>query len=143
MKQKITVETTVNAPIEKVWEYWNEPRHITKWNNASPDWHSPTSTNDLKVGGKFMTRMEAKDGSEGFDFTGTYTKVDKFKKIEYTMDGEDERKVEVFFEPGSNTTKITETFESEEINPIEMQKAGWQSIMDNFKKYIESTFLFS
>lgn len=136
MKPQITVETTINAPIEKIWEYWTKPEHITKWCNASDDWHAPSATNDLRVGGTFTTRMEAKDGSAGFDFGGTYTTVEEFKKIEYTMGGEDGRKVSIEFIPEGEGVKIIETFEAESQNPVDMQKAGWQSILDNFKKYI-------
>ena len=134
-KQTITIETIVNAPVEKVWEYWSEPKHVTKWNQASPDWHCPTGTNDLRKGGRFSFRMEAKDGSFGFDFGGTYNDVQRNKYIEYTMD--DDRKVQVSFGSRGNTTHIKETFEVETSNPIEMQKAGWQAILDSFKKYVE------
>jgi uncharacterized protein YndB with AHSA1/START domain len=136
MKPQITIETTINAPIEKIWEYWTAPEHITKWCNASDDWHAPHATNDLKIGGTFTTRMEAKDGSAGFDFGGTYTTIEEFKKIEYTMGGEDARKVSIEFIPEDGAVKILETFEAENQNPLEMQKAGWQSILDNFKKHV-------
>ena len=135
-KQTITVETTVNAPVEKVWEYWTKPEHVSKWNQASTDWHCPNGTNDLRKGGKFSFRMEAKDGSFGFDFSGTYNDVQRNKYIEYTMD--DDRKVLVYFGSRGNTTYIKETFEAESTNPIEMQKTGWQAILDSFKKYVES-----
>jgi uncharacterized protein YndB with AHSA1/START domain len=132
---KITVETTINAPVEKVWEYWTEPKHITKWNNASDDWHTPIAENDLTVGGKFLTRMEAKDGSFGFDFGGIYDEVKLNEVIAYTMG--DGRKVTITFNGQGNETQVIETFDAETTNPIEMQQAGWQSILDNFKKYIE------
>jgi uncharacterized protein YndB with AHSA1/START domain len=135
-KQKITVETTVHAPVEKVWEYWSAPGHITKWNNASPDWHSPRSENDLRTGGKFSTRMEAKDGSMGFDFGGVYDDVRINELIDFTMG--DGRKVTVKFTGKGNETKIVETFEAEDTHPIEMQRGGWQAILDNFKKYTET-----
>jgi uncharacterized protein YndB with AHSA1/START domain len=135
-KQKITVETTVHAPVEKVWEYWSAPEHITKWNNASPDWHSPRSENDLRTGGKFSTRMEAKDGSMGFDFGGVYDDVRINELIDFTMG--DGRKVTVKFTGKGNETKIVETFEAEDTHPIEMQRGGWQAILDNFKKYTET-----
>jgi uncharacterized protein YndB with AHSA1/START domain len=135
-KQKITVETTVHAPVEKVWEYWSAPQHITKWNNASPDWHSPRSENDLRTGGKFSTRMEAKDGSMGFDFGGVYDDVRINELIDFTMG--DGRKVTVKFTGKGNETKIVETFEAEDTHPIEMQRGGWQAILDNFKKYTET-----
>ena len=135
-KQKITIETTVNAPVEKVWQYWSAPEHITKWNNASPDWHSPRSENDLRTGGKFSTRMEAKDGSMGFDFGGVYDDVRTNELIAFTMG--DGRTVSVKFAGDGDQTKIVETFEAEATNPVEMQRGGWQAILDNFKKYTES-----
>lgn len=135
-KNKITVETTVKAPIEKVWKTWTMPSDITKWNNASDDWHTPSVENDLRVGGKFLSRMEAKDGSFGFDFWGIYDEVKPNELIEYTMG--DERKVKVVFSAKGDETKVTETFETENENPVEMQRKGWQSILDNFKKYTES-----
>ncbi len=131
----ITVETTVNAPLQKVWECWTEPKHITQWNAASDDWHAPKATNDLREGGTFTCRMEAKDGSAGFDFGGTYTKVTEHKHIAYTMG--DTRKVTVEFDDHGGYTHITETFEAESENSPEMQRQGWQSILDNFKKYAE------
>lgn len=131
----ITVETTVNAPAEKVWKYWSEPEHITKWNAASEDWHTPTATNDLREGGTFTSRMEAKDGSMGFDFGGTYTKVIEHKQIDYTMS--DGRKVSITFDEVDGHTHITESFDAESENPVEMQRAGWQAILNNFKKYAE------
>ena len=135
-KTIITVETTVNAPVEKVWKTWTSPEHIIKWNNASDDWHTPRATNDLKVGGKFTSRMESRDGKMGFDFEGTYDVVKTNEKIEYTiLDG---RKVKINFVKMGNQTKVTETFEAENENPIEMQRGGWQAIMDNFKEYTES-----
>jgi len=135
-KTAITVEATVNAPVEKVWKLWTEPEHIKKWNNASDDWHSPSAVNDLKVGGQFSVRMEAKDGSFGFDFGGTYDNVIPNKLIAYTLG--DGRKVKIDFSVDGNQTKVIEVFEAESQNPIEMQKNGWQSIMNNFKKYTES-----
>jgi uncharacterized protein YndB with AHSA1/START domain len=135
-KQKITVEATIDAPVAKVWEYWGEPRHITKWCNASDDWHAPKAENDLREGGKFSTRMEAKDGSFGFDFGGVYDVVKKNERIEYTIG--DGRKVWITFSGQGNTTKVVETFEAESQNPVEMQQGGWQAILDNFKKYTET-----
>ena len=132
----ITVKTTVDAPIEKVWKYWSSPEHITQWNNASDDWHTPRAENDLRTGGKFLARMEAKDGSFGFDFGGVYDEVDENKFIAYTMG--DGRKVSVAFLGNGNETEIEETFEAENENSIEMQKTGWQAILDNFKKYTET-----
>ena len=134
-KKAITIETTIDAPVEKVWEYWTKPEHITKWNNASDDWHTTRSENDLRAGGKFLARMEAKDGSVGFDFGGEYDAITPNEYIEYTIG--DGRKVKTFFNSDGNKTKITETFEAEDTNSIEMQKGGWQAILDNFKKYTE------
>lgn len=131
----ITVKTLVNLPIEKVWTFWTEPQHITQWNAASDDWHTPKAENDLTVGGRFVSRMEAKDGSFGFDFGGTYTKIETHRLIEYSID--DNRKVSVKFVQEGSTTQITEDFEAENQNPVEMQQAGWQAIMDNFRKYAE------
>ncbi len=134
--ETITVETTVKAPVEKVWKYWSEPQHVTKWCQASDDWHAPKAENDLRVGGKFTTTMAAKDGSFSFDFGGTYTKVELNKTIEYDMD--ETRKVWISFSGNGNETKVVETFVPETMNPAEMQKAGWQAILDNFKKYTEN-----
>lgn len=134
---KITIHATIHANIEKVWKLYTEPEHITKWNNASDDWHTPWAKNDLKVGGKFTSRMEAKDGSVGFDFGGTYTKIQYHELIEYAIDG-DSRKVHVKFESHSHNTTITTIFDAETENPVEMQRAGWQAILNNFKKYVES-----
>ena len=136
METKITIEATVNAPVEKVWKYWTGPEHIKKWNSASDDWHTPHAENDLRVGGKFTSRMEAKDGTFGFDFWGIYDQVKENELIEYTMG--DGRKVDVIFSPAGNSTKVISTFEAESENPIEMQKGGWQAILNNFKKYTET-----
>lgn len=136
-KQPITIETTINAPIEKVWACWTKPEHITKWNNASDDWHSPQAENDLRVGGKFITRMEAKDGSAGFDFGGTYDEVKEYELIAYTMD--DNRKVKITFsQHNDEEVKVVETFDPESENSMEMQRDGWQAILNNFKKYVET-----
>jgi len=134
-KTIITVEATVNAPVEKVWKFWSSPEHITKWNNASDDWHAPYSENDLRVGGKFTSRMEAKDGSFGFDFWGVYDVVVTNERIEYTLG--DDRKVKIVFTNMGNSTQVIESFEAENENSIEMQKDGWQAILDNFRKYTE------
>jgi len=131
-KTLITVETTVNAPIEKVWKLWTAPEHITKWNNASDDWHTPFAENDLRVGGKFVARMEAKDGSFGFDFGGVYDEVKENELIEYTIG--DGRKVIINFTGNGNGTKVVEGFEAESTNSIELQRGGWHAILDNFKK---------
>jgi uncharacterized protein YndB with AHSA1/START domain len=130
------IEAVVNAPVEKVWKFWTSPEHITKWNSPSPDWHTPRAENDLKAGGRFLSRMEAKDGSFGFDFSGTYTTVDTNKKIAYTLD--DNRKVSVDFDGQGNSCKIASDFEAEEMNPLEMQQGGWQAILNSFKAYAES-----
>jgi uncharacterized protein YndB with AHSA1/START domain len=135
-KTAITIETTVKAPVQKVWRYWTTPEHISQWNNASDDWHTPHAENDLRAGGRFLSRMEAKDGSAGFDFGGVYDQVKTHELITYTMD--DSRKVSVEFSGNGNQTKVRETFEPESMNSIEMQKNGWQAILDNFKKYTES-----
>lgn len=132
----ITVTTTVRAPIERVWSYYNTPEHITKWATGSPDWHTPGATNDLRIGGKFNTRMEAKDGSEGFDFVGTYTEVVPNQKIAYTMD--DGREVVTTFEEEGNAVTVKTTFDPENENPPEVQREGWQTILDNFKKHVET-----
>ena len=136
-KTLITVENTINAPVEKVWQYWTTPEHITQWNNASDDWHTTSAENDLRVGGKFVSRMEAKDGSFGFDFGGVYDAITTNKYIEYTLG--DDRKVKINFMADGNKTKVTESFEAEAENSIEMQRGGWQAILDNFKKYTEAS----
>ncbi len=135
-RENITIDSKVNAPAEKVWKYWTEPVHIKKWNNASDDWHTPHAENDLRVGGKFLSRMEAKDGSFGFDFEGVYTEVEPNKLIAYTLT--DGRKVKVNFTPDGDATEIVSTFEAETQNSIEMQRDGWQAILNNFKKHAES-----
>lgn len=134
-KTKITVEALVNAPVKKVWNVWNNPTDIMKWNQASPDWHCPKAENDLRVGGKFNSRMEAKDGSFGFDFEATYDEVIENKKISYKMP--DGRQATTTFENQNNGTKVTTTFDAENENPIEIQKGGWQAILDSFKNYVE------
>lgn len=135
MTKTITIEATVNAPIEKVWKLWNEPKHITQWAFASPDWHAPKAENDLRLNGTFSTTMAAKDGSFSFEFGGVYTKVDNHKAIEYTIG--DGRKVQIHFSSAGTQTKIVETFEPEGQNPEEMQRGGWQAILNNFKAYAE------
>lgn len=133
---KITVETTIDAPIEKAWKLWSEPDHIKHWAFASSDWHAPKVENDLRIGGKFLTTMAAKDGSFGFDFTGTYTEVKEHETIAYAMD--DGRKVSIAFSARDGKTQVVESFDPESEHPEEMQRGGWQSILDNFKKYAES-----
>jgi len=131
----ITIETTVDAPIEKVWQYWTEPVHVTKWNYASDDWHSPKADNDLRVEGKFSYTMAAKDGSMSFDFEGIYTHIEEHISIKYTL--LDDRKVSIDFSSENGQTKIVESFEAENQNSVELQKGGWQAILNNFKKYTE------
>jgi uncharacterized protein YndB with AHSA1/START domain len=132
----ITIENTIDAPVEKVWQSWTLPEHIKKWNNASDDWHTPFAENDLRVGGKFTARMEAKDGSFGFEFWGIYDEIKNHELIASTLG--DGRKLRVAFSSAGKGTRVVESFEAETENPIEMQKNGWQSILDNFKKYTES-----
>lgn len=132
---RITVSTTVNVPVEKAWEAWSSPEAIMEWCSASPDWHVPAAQNDLRDGGKFSTTMAAKDGSMQFDFEGVYSKVEPNKSISYSM--ADGKKVDITFEEVDGKTEIIETFDPENQNPIEMQREGWQAIMDNFKSYVE------
>lgn len=132
----LTIHTTVNSTIDKVWSAWTTPADINQWNAATDDWHNPQSRNDLRVGGTFSYRMEAKDGSAGFDFTGTYTRVEPRKVIEYVMD--DNRKVSVTFTPVEGGIRVTEAFETEDQHSAEMQKQGWQNILDRFATYVES-----
>lgn len=135
-KTKITIEATINAPIKKVWEYWTLPQHIIQWNAASDDWHCPSATNDLRPGGKFTSRMEAKDGNFGFDFEGIYNEVETHKLIAYSL--EDGRTVRTEFSEINTKTVIKTVFDAENENPVEMQRDGWQSILNNFKHYTES-----
>jgi uncharacterized protein YndB with AHSA1/START domain len=134
-KTKITIEAIISADTKKIWDYWTKPDHITKWNFASDDWHCPTAENDLRVGGKFRSRMEAKDGSFGFDFEGIYDKVIDHKIIAYSL--ADGRQAITNFEKQGNKTKVTTTFDAENENPVEIQRDGWQAILNNFKKYVE------
>ena len=133
--EKITIEATVNAPVEKAWRYYTEPEHITKWNFASNDWHCPRAENDLRPGGTFNSRMEAKDGSAGFDFAGKYDEVVLHERIVYSFGG---RKATVLFAPDGERTKLTVAFDPETENPVEMQCAGWQAILENYKKHVEA-----
>ncbi len=135
-KTSITISTIVNAPVKKVWDKWTTPSDIVQWNNASTDWHTTRALNDLKVGGSFLSRMEAKDGSAGFDFNGIYSNIVPNKLIEYTI--ADGRQVKISFAEEAGKTKVVETFEAEDINSIEMQRNGWQAILDNFKRYTEA-----
>ena len=133
---RITVKNKVKGSAKEVWDLWSAPAHIVKWNCASEDWHTPHAENDLRVGGRFLSRMEAKDGSFGFDFGGTYDEVIPQKRIAYTLD--DDRKVEVDFLSLDGETEIVCTFDAETQNSIEMQRDGWQAILDSFKAYAEA-----
>jgi uncharacterized protein YndB with AHSA1/START domain len=133
---KITVETEVAAPIEKVWRAWITPDDIKQWNAASEDWHTTSATVDLRVGGAFSSRMEAKDGSVGFDFAGTYTKVVPHKLIEYSLG--DQRAVVVEFISSKSGVTVRETFDAESTHSVEQQRQGWQAILNNFAKHVES-----
>lgn len=132
---KITVETAVKAPLQRVWDAWNNPEDIKRWNAASEDWHTPSSSVDLREGGKFSARMEARDGSMGFDFEGTYTRVVPKRLIEYRI--ADGREVSIEFRELHGRVQVRETFEAETQNPPEMQRGGWQSILDSFARYVE------
>jgi uncharacterized protein YndB with AHSA1/START domain len=134
-KTIITISTSVNSPINKVWDCWTMSRHVTSWNAASPEWHTPYGYSDLRVGGMFTFRMEARDGSMGFDFGGIYDKVILHKHIEYTLG--DGRKVNVTFEDMGNSILVTESFEAEGVNSLELQQGGWQAILNSFKSYVE------
>lgn len=136
LKPAITIKTTVNAPIEKVWKFWSEPEHVMNWNTPSPDWHTPKAENDLRTGGQFSFTMAAKDGSFSFDFGGTYTEVVPNKTIAYEMS--DGRKVDVQFEKEGDSVAIVETFDPENVHDPEFQRQGWQAILDNFKNYTEA-----
>jgi uncharacterized protein YndB with AHSA1/START domain len=136
-KTAITVTAAVNAPVEKVWECWTVPIHIMHWNNASDDWHTTIAENNVRVDGKFRYRMESRDGNQGFDFSGKYSKVAIFRQLEYTLD--DDRKVHISFESNENKTVVTEKFEAEQSNTTELQRKGWQAILNNFKKYVETS----
>lgn len=131
----VTVQVLVDASIDTVWKCWTTPADIIKWNNASDDWHTPEASNDLRKGGKFSYRMEAKDASMGFDFGGVYSDVIDKQEINYTL--EDGRKTKITFIEVDNKVQVIESFEAEDINSIEMQRQGWQAILDNFQKYVE------
>jgi uncharacterized protein YndB with AHSA1/START domain len=136
-ENRITVTAVIKLPVEKVWELWTQPQHIMNWNFASDDWQTSRAENDLRVGGKFLSHMEAKDGSFGFDFSGEYNSILPHKFIGYILD--DNRSVGIIFAPKGNETEVVESFDPENVHPAELQKAGWQSILNNFKKYAEST----
>ena len=131
----ITVETEVEASLDKVWDAWTNPDSITQWNFANNEWFCPSAINNLKEGGEFVYRMEAKDGSMGFDFTGTYERIEDRKSITYKMS--DGRNVEINFSKQGDSVKVTEAFEAEGTNSDEQQRLGWQAILRNFKKYVE------
>jgi len=133
--EKIRVKATINADRQKVWNYYTKPEHITKWNFADPSWHCPTAQNDMQVGGKYSARMEAKDGSFGFDFVAIYTEIIIEQQFSYEFGG---RKATVMFNTVNNKTEIIIDFDAENENPIEMQKDGWQAILNNFKLYTET-----
>ena len=132
----ITVKTIVNAPVSKVWEYWTKSEHIMQWNNASDEWHTPAAKNDLRKDGRFVFTMAARDGSMSFDFEGVYTEVVEHKLIAYVM--ADGRTAKIIFDGQDYQTEIVESFDAESVNSIELQRTGWQNILDNFKKYTES-----
>lgn len=132
---KITVQATILANKQKVWDYYTLPEHIINWNFADPSWHCPTATNDMKIGGRYIARMEAKDGSFGFDFEAVYTEISMGEKFTYEFGG---RFSTVEFKDLNDKTEVTITFDPETENAIELQKNGWQSILDNFKKYTEA-----
>jgi uncharacterized protein YndB with AHSA1/START domain len=133
---KITIETVVKAKLDKVWDAWNNPEDIKQWNSAQEDWHTTRSTVDLREGGKFLSRMEAKDGSVGFDFEGVYTRVEPRKAIAYRMS--DGREVTVEFVERADGVLVEETFDAETENPPDLQRTGWQAILDNFGRYVEA-----
>lgn len=134
-KTVITVEAHVKAPVEKIWKCWTTPDDITQWNFASDEWHCPHASNDLRPGGKLTARMEARDGSMGFDFEGIYDEVHPHSRIAYSL--ADGRQVRVVFEPDRSGTRVTESFDAENTHPHDMQRAGWQAILDNFKRHAE------
>ena len=135
MKNKVMINASIFAPLDQVWSSYTEPEHITQWNFASDDWHCPSATNDLRTGGKYSARMEAKDGSFGFDLNATYEEVVNHKRIAMVL--EDGRQAVTEFNEVGNRTEVTTHFDPEKENPEEMQRSGWQSILDNFKRYVE------
>ncbi len=134
--QKITVESFVKAPLDRVWKAWSNPDDIKQWNAAQDDWHTTRSTVDLREGGKFSARMEAKDGSQGFDFEGSFTRIVPNKTIAYRMS--DGREVIVEFAERAGGVHVSETFDPESENTPELQRQGWQAILDNFKRHVET-----
>lgn len=136
MSEKVTVSALVNGGIGKVWDYYNNPAHIVNWNFADPSWQCPSASNDLRPGGKYQARMEAKDGSFGFDFEAVYDQVDEGKSFSYTMPNG--RQAGVVFTDRGDQTEVDVSFDPETENPVEFQKAGWQAILNNFKSYTEA-----
>ncbi|WCT12506.1 SRPBCC family protein [Mucilaginibacter jinjuensis] len=136
MSNKITITAIINADVKKAWDYYTQPEHITQWNFADPSWQCPSASNDMRIGGKYAARMEAKDGSFGFDFEAIYDEIVEGKSFTYTIP--DGRQVTVVFEPNGNQTEVTVTFDAENQNSPEMQKNGWQAILNNFKDYTEA-----
>lgn len=134
-QEKIIIKSTVAADKQKVWNYYTQPKHITQWNFADPSWHCPSAENDLTIGGRYVARMEARDGSFGFDFDATYTEISFGEHFTYEFGG---RFATVEFKELNGQTTVTITFDPETEHPLEMQRSGWQSILDNFKKYTES-----
>ena len=132
----ITIETTVRAPLDRVWAVWNDPHAIEQWNAATPEWHTPRASVDLREGGKFCSRMQARDGSAGFDFEGIYTRIEPQRLIEYVMS--DGRTVRVEFIDGANGVTVRETFDAEDTHTAKQQRQGWQAILDNFARHVES-----
>jgi uncharacterized protein YndB with AHSA1/START domain len=136
MNKAISITAVVKAPLQTAWEAYTQPQHITQWNHASDDWHCPNATNDLRVGGRFSSTMAAKDGSFSFEFEGVYTHVEPHQRLAYTFG---DRRAEVVFEPVTpGQTRVTVTFDLEDTNPEEMQRSGWQAILENYKKHAES-----
>ncbi|GAB1396998.1 SRPBCC family protein [Saprospiraceae bacterium] len=136
VRTSVKIDAWIASDIKKVWHCWTQPEHITKWNFASEDWYCPSASNELTVGGKYTARMEARDGSFGFDFEAIYDEIVEHNKISYTMP--DGRKVTTTFEADNGATNVTTVFDAESMNPVEMQQAGWQAILNNFKKYVEA-----
>lgn len=132
----VTIETTIDKPTDEVWKVWTTPEHIVNWNFATPEWHCPSAEQKLKVGGNLKYHMAAKDGSMAFDYKGTFTSIIPNELLEYTLD--DERKVSVSFSEENVSCKIVQSFEVEDENSIDMQRQGWQAILNNFKNYVES-----
>jgi uncharacterized protein YndB with AHSA1/START domain len=133
---KVIIQANVSDNIKKAWEYYTQPAHITKWNFATDDWMCPDASNDMRIGGKYIARMEAKDGSFGFDFEAVYNEISDGEKFTYVMP--DNREVNVIFNQNGDAIEVTVKFDAETENPIELQREGWQSILNNFKKYTET-----